>query len=52
MKSNVHTYKTRLIAKDFIQKHNIDYDKTFSLIAMLKSTKIMLAMATYYNFEI
>ena len=33
----VETYKARLIEKGFSQKYGIDYDDTFSLVAMLKS---------------
>ena len=36
MEGNVITYKARLIAKGFHQRRGIDYDKTFSLLAMLK----------------
>ena len=48
----IETYKARLVAKGFKQKHGIDYDETFSLVAMLKSIRIMLAIAVYYDYEI
>jgi hypothetical protein len=34
---SVHIYKAQLKVKDFKQIHGIDYDETFSPIAMLKS---------------
>lgn len=37
MESNVRTYKAQVVAKDFIQKHGIDNNKTFLLVVMLKS---------------
>jgi hypothetical protein len=37
---NVHIYKARLVAKGFKQIHGIDYDETFSPIAMMKSVWI------------
>ena len=52
MDGNVHTYKARLVAKGFKQTHGIDYDETFSPVAMLKSIRILLAIAAYYDYEI
>ena len=40
------------MAKDFKQRHDIDYDETFSPVVMLKSIRTMLAIATYYDYEI
>ena len=45
-------YKGRLVAKGFKQIHGIDYDETFSPVAMFKSIRIMLAIATYHDYEI
>jgi hypothetical protein len=44
--------KTWLVAKGFKQIHGVDYDKTFSLIMMLKSVKILLEIVAYFNYEI
>ena len=30
----------------------MDYDETFSPVAMLKSIRILLAIAAYYDYEI
>ena len=49
---NVTVYKARLFAKGFRQVHGIDYDETFSPVAMLKSIMILLAVAAYYDYEI
>jgi hypothetical protein len=40
------------VAKCFKQIHGIDYDETFSPIAMLKSIRILLAIAAYFDYEI
>ena len=48
----VETYKARLVAKGFRQRQGVDYDETFSPVAMLKSIRIMLAIAAYHDYEI
>ena len=48
----VETYKAKLVAKEFKQKHGTDYDETFSLVSMLKSIQILLAIATYHDYKI
>jgi hypothetical protein len=52
MDGYVHIYKARLIAKGFRQVQGVDYDETFSPVAMLKSIQIILAITTYFNYEI
>ena len=49
---NVHIYKARLVTKGFRQVQGVDYDETFSPVAMLKSVQIILAIAAYFNYEI
>ena len=49
---NVTVYKARLVAKGFRQVQGVDYDETFSAVAMLKSTQIMLAISAFYDYEI
>ena len=44
---NVTVYKARLIAKGFRQVQGVDYDETFSPVAMLKSVRIMLAIPAF-----
>ena len=48
----VQTYKARLVAKGYRQRQGVDYDETFSSVAMLKSIRMMLAIAAYYDYEI
>ena len=52
MDGNVHIYKARLVAKSFRQVQGVDYDETFSPVAMLKSIQIILAIAAYFDYEI
>ena len=48
----VETFKARLVAKGYSQKEGIDYEETFSPVAMLKSIKILLSIAAHYDYEI
>ena len=49
---NVYIYKARLVAKGFHQIQGVDYDETFSPIAVLKCIRILLAIVVYYDYEI
>ncbi|KAG8481078.1 hypothetical protein CXB51_025801 [Gossypium anomalum] len=49
---NVQTYKGRLVAKGFHQIHGVDYDETFSPVAMFKSIKILFTIAAFHDYEI
>ena len=49
---NVRIYKARLVAKGFRQIHGVDYDETYSPVAMLKSIRILLATAAFHDYEI
>jgi hypothetical protein len=49
---NVHIYKARLVVKGFKKIHSINYDETFSPVAMLKYVRIVLAIAAYFNYKI
>ena len=49
---NVSIYKAWLVTKGFRQLQGIDYDETFSTVVMLKSVRIILAIAAYFNYEI
>ncbi|PKI39349.1 hypothetical protein CRG98_040215 [Punica granatum] len=40
----VETYKAMLVAKGYRQRQGVDYEETFSPVAMLKSIRIMLAL--------
>ena len=44
--------KVRLIAKGYMQKEGIDYDETFSPVAMQKSIRILLSIAAALDYEI
>ena len=52
MEGNVITYKTRLVAKGYHQRKVIDYDETFSPLAMLISIRILKVITAHYDYKI
>ena len=52
MEGNAISYKAKLVAKGYLQRKGIDYDETSSLVAMLKSIRILLAIVAHYDYEI
>ena len=52
MDGNVYTFKVRSVAKGYTQRYGVDYDETFSPVAMLKSIRILIAIAAFYDYEI
>src|ERR1041385_3033996 len=49
---NVSVYKARLVAKGFRQIQGVDYEETFSPVEMIKSIRILLAIAAYHDYKI
>ena len=45
-------FKVQLVAKGYTQKEGIDYEETFSPVAMLKSIRILLSIVARYDDEI
>lgn len=39
-------------AKGYRQRQGVDYEETFSPVAMLKSIRIFLAIAAHYDYEV
>ena len=48
----IETYKVRMVVKGYSQKPSFDYEKTFSLIVILKSIRILLSIMVHLNYEI
>ena len=48
----VHTFKARLVAKEYTQREGVAYEETFSPVSMLKFVKILLSIAIFYDDEI
>jgi len=45
-------FKARLVAKGFTQVHGLHYDETFAPVAMLRSIRVILAIAAFHDYEI
>ncbi|GKC29574.1 retrotransposon protein, putative, ty1-copia subclass [Tanacetum coccineum] len=52
MDGNVHTFKSRLVAKGFTQTYGVDYRETFSHVADIRSIRILLAIVVFFDYEI
>ncbi|GKD42558.1 retrotransposon protein, putative, ty1-copia subclass [Tanacetum coccineum] len=52
MDGAVHTYKARLVAKGFTLTSGIDYEETFSPVVDVRAIRILIAIATFYDYEI
>nr|GEV66263.1 retrotransposon protein, putative, Ty1-copia subclass [Tanacetum cinerariifolium] len=48
----VHTYKARLVAKGYTQLYGVDYEETFLPIADIRVIRILVSIATFYDYEI
>nr|GEX89723.1 zinc finger, CCHC-type [Tanacetum cinerariifolium] len=52
MDGAVYIFKACLVAKGFTQTYGVDYEETFSPIADIRAIRILIAIATYYEYEI
>ncbi|GKD33477.1 retrotransposon protein, putative, ty1-copia subclass, partial [Tanacetum coccineum] len=48
----VHTYKACLVAKGFTQTYGVDFEETFSPFADIRAIRILIAITSFYNYEI
>ena len=46
------TFKARLVAQDYTQREGIDYEETFSPVAMIKSIRIFLSIRASLDYDI
>ncbi|KAL0291283.1 UNVERIFIED_CONTAM: Copia protein [Sesamum radiatum] len=48
----VTAFKARLVAKGYTQRPGVDFEETYSPVAMAKPIRILLAIAAWYDYEI
>ncbi|GKA35078.1 retrovirus-related pol polyprotein from transposon TNT 1-94 [Tanacetum coccineum] len=51
-KGEVEKYKATLVAKGYKQKHGIDFEEVFALVARLETIRIIIAIAAQYRWKI
>ena len=49
---SIEKYKTCLVAKDFIQRNDVDYFDTFSPMIRITSIRVLIALASIHNLVI
>ena len=49
---NIERHKTRLIAKCYTQKDDIDYKESFSPVSRKDSLRIIMALVPHYDLEL
>nr|GEZ71423.1 hypothetical protein [Tanacetum cinerariifolium] len=52
IKLQLYIFKARLVAKGFTQTYGVDYEETFYPVANIRSIRILIAIAAYYDYEI
>ena len=48
----VKSYKGRLVAKGYSQKHGVDYDEIFFLMVRQTSIRTVLSLVAYFDMEL
>nr|GEW69141.1 retrotransposon protein, putative, Ty1-copia subclass [Tanacetum cinerariifolium] len=48
----VYIFKARLVAKGFTQTYGVNYEETFSPVTDIRSIRILIAIAAYYDYKI
>nr|GEU87327.1 zinc finger, CCHC-type [Tanacetum cinerariifolium] len=52
MDGAIYIFKARLVAKGFTQTYGVDYEESFSPVADIRAIRILISIATFYDYEI
>ncbi|PWA86893.1 copia protein [Artemisia annua] len=45
-------YKARLVAKEYVQEQEIDFDEVFAPVARIETVRLILALAAYHGWQV
>ena len=48
----INKYKARLVAKGYVQRHGIDFDEVFALVARIETIRVLIALAASNTWEV
>lgn len=49
---SINKYKSRLVAKGYVQKHGVDYDEVFAPVARIETIRLVIAVAASNGWEL
>ena len=49
---SISKYKARLVAKGYVQRHGMDYDEVFALVARIETLQMIIALAGSHGWDI
>nr|GEX18117.1 zinc finger, CCHC-type [Tanacetum cinerariifolium] len=50
-KGKIIKYKARLVAKEYVQEHGIDFDEVFAPVARIETVRLILTLAAYHGWQ-
>ena len=51
-KGDIIKHKARLVAKGYVQRHGVDFDEVFALVARMESVRVILILAAQLNWSV
>ena len=49
---SINKYKSRLVAKGYIQRHSVDFEEVFAPVARIETVRFIIALAATSGWEI
>lgn len=49
---SINKYKSRLVAKCYIQRHGVDFKEVFALVALIETVRFLISLAASNEWEI